>query len=243
MKRALLLLLPLLLLAGSAPPSSLADSPCSASDTTLVDQRLLLCKSLSGAGCGGDTWRNVTASADWPSQSVYMMNILTTLGKTMPAICAKSSTIVQDTIKWINVNQSNATAAPGNFAWTFLVFQPQYYDMPRKPGDRIESPDTLGRKCWASTALTQQWPALQGAAVSRNLSLTGPFSSMMAHGIALNQEDCQKVICNCFVNASFDPSRSGACRGKVDLFHYLGFDREAIKSGRPKVKYPFHEHC
>ena len=33
----------------------------------------------------------------------------------------------------------------------------QYYDMPRKPGDRIESAQTLGRKCWAFTYLQTVW--------------------------------------------------------------------------------------
>ena len=36
-------------------------------------------------------------------------------------------------------------------------FQVQYYDMPRLPGSRIESPDTLGRKCWAFAYLAQFW--------------------------------------------------------------------------------------
>ena len=30
-------------------------------------------------------------------------------------------------------------------------------DAPRKPGTRIESPDTLGRKCWAFAYLRQLW--------------------------------------------------------------------------------------
>jgi hypothetical protein len=33
--------------------------------------------------------------------------------------------------------------------------------MPRKPGDRIESPATLGRKCWAFAYLRQVWGAEQ----------------------------------------------------------------------------------
>ena len=35
------------------------------------------------------------------------------------------------------------------------ICQVQYYDMPRAPGARVESPATLGRKCWAFAFLAQ----------------------------------------------------------------------------------------
>ena len=47
--------------------------------------------------------------------------------------------------------------------------------MPRRPGDRIESPATLGRKCWAFAYLRHVWvplkPALEARTVAHGLSV------------------------------------------------------------------------
>ena len=47
--------------------------------------------------------------------------------------------------------------------WNYREFQVQYYDMPRKPGSRIESPDTLGRKCWAFAWLDGRTDVMEAA--------------------------------------------------------------------------------
>ena len=47
------------------------------------------------------------------------------------------------TVGWLNAQQADPGYS-GGFMWTWEVFQVQYYDMPRLPGNRIEAPDTLG---------------------------------------------------------------------------------------------------
>ena len=144
----------------------------------------------------------------------------------------------RNTRKWLDVDMANSSTS-GNFMWTWRVFQAQYYDMPRKPGDRIEAPDTLGRKCWASAFLTQKWPGVSAAIVALNVTV---FDAAYAKAMPESMDLCQKVLCNCFKNASYDPSRSGKCKTDVDKFHYLGFDREETSHGGD-VKYTWHEHC
>jgi hypothetical protein len=122
------------------------------------------------------------------------------------------------------------------------VPQVQYYDMPRKPGDRVESADTLGRKCWAMSYNQDKWnPTDLQSALSLHGLAVPKFIAMVNKAIPLTQDLCQKVICNCFVNASYDPSRSGGCKTDIYKFHYLGFDREGIS--HESLDYPYHEHC
>jgi hypothetical protein len=111
--------------------------------------------------------------------------------------------------------------------------------MPRLPGTRIESPDTLGRKCWAFAYLRQEWNPLE---LTKSLSHAGlnmsAFITAYEASIPLTMGLCEKVMANCFVNASYDPSRNGTCPSKIHDFHYLGFDRENLKR-KDIVKYPF----
>lgn len=223
---------------------SAAAPDCNASDALLLHWRKMLCFSLAQqdtAYCHDD-WENITAATDWPNQAVYMQRILTTLA--VPSTCLHTP-YAKGTVAWLDVEMTNLSFT-GNFAWTWLVFQVQYYDMPRQPGTRIEAPDTLGRKCWAMAYLAEQWATFKELLLQRiaqaGLSL-GRFATMYERAMPLTSTLCQDVICNCFVNASFDPTRSGHCRGAVDRFHYLGFDREAIHPGREPVQYTWHEHC
>ena len=116
--------------------------------------------------------------------------------------------------------------------------------MPRKPGDRIEAPDTLGRKCWADAYLAQRFPPAASAALEQRCAAAGlnvsTFVAEAGRAAPSSLNLCQQVICNCFVNASYDPARSGGCRVDVDKFHYLGFDREGVSHGGD-VKYIWHE--
>ena len=50
---------------------------------------------------------------------------------------------------------------------------------------------------------------------------------------------CERVMANCFVNQSYDPSRNGTCPTKIFEFHDLGFERENLLRGFP-VDYRFH---
>ena len=101
--------------------------------------------------------------------------------------------------------------------------------MPRKPGSRIESPATLGRKCWAFAYLAQIWPttkpALQAALQGTGLSLASYIQAYDA-AVPLTMGLCQKVMANCFANASYDPAvRNGTCSAAVGQF-YCGFQWE-----------------
>jgi hypothetical protein len=101
--------------------------------------------------------------------------------------------------------------------------------MPRKHGARIESPATLGRKCWAFAYLAQIWtklkPALKTALTGSGLSLEN-FITAYDDALPLTMGLCEKVMANCFINASYDPAqRNGTCPGPVGEF-YAGFQWE-----------------
>jgi len=231
------------MLLGAAVLLSLSQD-CASSDALLLQQRKMICNSLvqgPTAFCGDD-WENVTASKDWPGQAIYMADLLETLAA--PSTCLNTP-YAANTASWLNLLQGDGRVT-GNFMWTWDVFQAQYYDMPRKPGDRIEAPDTLGRKCWADAYLAQKWPASSSAALEQRVAAAGlnvsGFAAAWVAAIPASDGLCQQVICNCFKNASYDPSRSGSCKLDLDKFHYLGFDREEQSHGGD-IKYTWHEHC
>jgi hypothetical protein len=225
---------------------STAQAACDASDAAILQQRRLVCRSLVQGytpWCQDD-WQNVTAAGDWPNQAVYMHDLLELLADERTCL---NTTYARATVSWLNSSSMANATVSGNFMWTYSVFQVQYYDMPRAPGTRIEAPDTLGRKCWAMAYLAQTWaalgPRLEDRTASAGLSIAG-WATEYQRASPLTMALCQKVVCNCFVNASYDPTRSGGCRLKVDAFHYLGFDREAAHWGRPHdIQYAWHEHC
>jgi hypothetical protein len=110
-----------------------------------------------------------------------------------------------------------------------------------QPGDRIESPDTLGRKCWAFAYLRQESApvvAVADAAVRAAGLDMSTFTANHATAIPMSMNLCEEVKANCFVNASYDPNRNGTCGLKVTEFHTLGFTRENLKR-KDIVKYPF----
>lgn len=221
-------------------PQSLRDvrdvgSTCADADARLRRDRAVVCRSLVGDQtifCPDDV-HNVTASGDWPSQVVYFLSLLEDV--TSPGTCANTS-YYYDTILWLNRTIIDSSLS-GSFGWTWDVFQPQYYDMPRKAGDRVEAPDTLGRKCWAFAYLDARWDTLE-------IETKVPFdlSNLTKHARASRKRTmdlCDKVQANCFVNATYDPTRNGTCKTKQFEYHYLGFDRENLKRGNP-IRYPFY---
>ena len=107
----------------------------------------------------------MTGKGDWPNQAVYMRKLLAALAS--PSTCL-DTTVAADTVACVlsfclvmpghtcrcdtidtqsllfTLRWLNPSAAGGSgFFGTWDVFQVQYYDMPRLPGKRIESPDTL----------------------------------------------------------------------------------------------------
>ena len=210
---------------------------CDESDENLRRLKERVCASLvqsKTSFCGSD-FENATANTDWPNQAVYMLDFLDALISN--DTCLKTST-TRNLVRWLDETQSNVTIQ-GNFGWTWKVFQVQYYDMPRKPGTRIESPDTLGRKCWAFAYLSANanFEKLQKVLKSQNLSAS-KFISMGEDSILLTMNLCEKVMANCFQNSTYTPSRNGTCPLKISEFHYLGFDRENLKRDFV-VRYPF----
>ena len=222
-----------------AIPSLTLSQDCAKSDQTLYLQREKVCSSLVQGvtpWCG-TSWKNVSADHDWPNQAVYFQELLNSIAS--DATCLNTSYGIE-TLLWVNNTQGSPNIS-GNFMNTWLVFQVQYYDMPRLPGTRIESPDTLGRKCWAFAYLAQFWN-VRDVILERSEKVGVemlPFVKTYDRAIPLTLELCDKVLANCFVNASYSPSRNGTCPWKVKDFKYLGFDRENIKR-KSVVKYPFH---
>jgi hypothetical protein len=109
---------------------------CAASDKQLQALRYMICASLVGhetPWCISPS--NVTAHEDWPNQAVYMRELLYALAATPPPCLATPYAV--DTAHWLNTNQSDVTLG-ASFMQTWRGFQFQYYDMPRKAGDRIE---------------------------------------------------------------------------------------------------------
>jgi hypothetical protein len=179
-----------------------AADDCSAYSRALGAARDVFC---SSGFCAAPS--NVSAKHDWPSQVTYMHRLLSAL--TSNYHCYNESTAAQQTLEWLEHNQTVANGSIFNWGYTWTVFQVQYYDMPRKPGVRIESPDTLGRKCWAFAYLDQICDATP-------LAARAPlFAAQWASAVPFTLELCEKVMANCFVNASYDPAftRENLLRG------------------------------
>ena len=228
--------LPVLLVLAGVAIAQAAD--CTASDAALDAARATACSGFYGANngtvCPND---GPPADHDWPSQATYMGDALILIGKTDPA-CLRTP-VATNIAHWLNTSQADPTASSG-FAWVLDVFQTQYFDMPRKPGTRIESPDTLGRKCWATAYLQQlanPAPAAKAYAAA-GLSIIN-FQTMYDQGIPKSMALCNEVIANCFKNTTYTPSRNGTCPGDVFSFHILGFERENLKR-KFEVTYPFY---
>ena len=210
-------------------------SLCNDSDAALKSKREVVCASLVGPGvswCPYNT--SIKADRDWPSQAVYMHDFVHALVDEGTCL---NTTYARSSVDWLDSIQGSQYIS-GSFMWTYLVFQVQYYDMPRKPGDRIESPDTLGRKCWAFAYLKQFAPV----GLTNRLKDAGMNASHFLDNYdkarTLTMDICQKVQSNCFVNATYDPKRAGTCKTKIWEFHYLGFLRENLKRANV-VKYPW----
>eukprot|EP01043_Picozoa_sp_COSAG02_P005723 COSAG02_NODE_157_length_32999_cov_31.863647_7_plen_585_part_00 len=238
-RRSRLVLLQLGLLAAAVSGGSGGGSDCAASDAKLEKSREMLCSSLTQANTSwcGDFQRN-GAATDWPSQAVYMVQILVALKS--PDACL-NTTYARDTVGWLNTMQTAAVSTTGNFFWTWLVFQVQYYDMPRQPGVRIEAPDTLGRKCWAFAFLNAQFGEQALVDALRQHALQMPsFIANYTAAIPLTMNLCDRVRANCFLNSSYDPRHNGTCPGKLAEFA-LGFERENFKpqQGRSSIADPW----
>ena len=204
------------------PPNALAD--CAEYETALAKAKATFCAS---GFCPAP--QGVEAKKDWPSQVTYMHAILDALAS--DAHCYDSSAVARDTLAWLEKNQTNE-GGPSSFGPTWTVFQAQYFDMPRKPGVRIEAPDTLGRKCWAFAYLDQICD------VAPIAPRAPTFAVEWARAVPRTLELCVEVLANCFVNASYDPHRNGTCPTQVFAFHNLGFERENLLRGFD-VAYPF----
>ena len=121
--------------------------------------------------------------------------------------------------------------------WTWDVFQVQYYDQPRKTGDRIETPATLGRKCWAFAYLSSVWNplALEKALTPANLTAM-QFIMAYSKSIQPTMQLCVDVKDACFANCT-RPCPKKHCPTDVLEFK-AGFERENVQRGG-KVHYPW----
>ena len=207
---------------------TLSHNPCSASDARLRHLQAVVCRSL-GSVCA----ENVTAEGDWPDQVIYMHSMLRALTN---ATTCLNTTAAKSVLRWLDVTDPKASM----WWYTWLIFQPQYFDMPRKPGTRIESAATLGRKCWAFAYMSQIWPPLK--APLANLGLWR-FVDAYDRAVPITMELCRRVTANCYINATYDRTRNGTCPEKVREF-VVGFEWENSGGGRgplplESVAYPF----
>ncbi len=220
-----------------------AAADCRASDAAVGAARDAVCASLMPASTPWCTYPPGTrAAGDWPSQSVYMNAALAALVAAAPAGCL-ATPAAAGVLSWLDTSQTTAILN-GSFAWTWQVFQPQYFAQPRAAGERIEAPDTLGRKCWAYAYLAQvaarTLAALRGALAAAGLpaTLLAAFEGSFAVAAPPALASCNAVIANCFENTTYEPAlHNGTCAGNVVLFQ-LGFQRENLLRGGI-VAYPF----
>jgi hypothetical protein len=209
-----------------------ANQDCNRSDANLVALHELYCASM------GPAWQcpigNYTAAHDWPTQAVYMKNIL--LAVVDPSTCLDTP-VATGIVNWLNTFSMDPDVSMWWFNW--YVFQPQYYDMPRKQGSRIESPATLGRKCWAFAYLNQIWVELRPQIIETmdraDINLTS-YVAAYDKAAPMSIELCHEVMANCFANATYNPGlRNGTCPEAIGEF-FVGFSWEnsnnnAIGSG------------
>ena len=208
---------------------------CEVSDERLIYLKDVLCSSL-----GEPTEEtNVTGLGDWPNQAMYMVDLLAAL--TGKHTCLDTP-VAKDTIEWLDIVDVDQSM----WWWTWEVFQVQYYDMPRKEGDRIESPATLGRKCWAFAYLTQVWPELK-IDLQNSLESVGydisPFYDAWDYSINLTMPLCDGVMANCFLNTTYSPDEhNGTCPRSIEQF-YVGYQWENGNNNEQlrldQVIYPF----
>ncbi len=199
-----------------------AAQDCGKSDANLLALQELYCASM------GPAWHcptgNYTAARDWPNQAVYMRSILSAVVN--PSTCLDTPCATR-IIEWLNLVSTDPHLSM--WWWNWYVFQPQYYDMPRKQGARIESPATLGRKCWAFSYLSQIWGELRPQILETMLRSKIDITSYVAafdEAAPMSIKLCDQVLANCFFNASYDPVlRNGTCPEAIREF-YVGFSWE-----------------
>lgn len=136
--------------------ASASDSDCSASDAALTSATELYCGSMVGwttSWCPSTEAITNKAKKDWPSQSIYFVDILQLLQR-VPATSCLMTPVANFTVEWLNTYQTNISL-PGSLVqtWASPTGQPNYFEMPRPAGARIESPWTLGMKCYAFSYL------------------------------------------------------------------------------------------
>lgn len=196
---------------------------CGASDARLLHLQRVVCASFVAQGTTGCEAGNETGRGDWPSQVVYMNNLLVALTNSTACL---NTTQAKKTVAWLDVT-SNASSK-SMFWWNWFVFQPQYYDMPRKSGARIESPATLGRKCWAFAYLAARWvplrPALERIVTNAGTNAKA-FVAAYDSAVPFSMDLCHRVMANCFVNRTYNPSRNGTCPSAYEQF-FVGFQWE-----------------
>ncbi len=105
----------------SVCPVEAAKFDCEDSDNNLVHLREAVCSSLVQGPTSwcGESYKNVTADHDWPSQVVYMQNLLNALAA--PSTCLNTST-ARMVVQWLDTSQSS-TLVSGSFMQTWQVFQ------------------------------------------------------------------------------------------------------------------------
>jgi hypothetical protein len=98
---------------------TVASSDCTASDASLKNARGYICDSLVGQTTPWCLTDVSDAGKDWPSQSVYMKNLLDLL--IAPTTCLNTS-YAKDTAVWLDAEIQDPAVA-GSWGWTYLVFQ------------------------------------------------------------------------------------------------------------------------
>ena len=154
-----------------------------------------------------------------------------------PATCLHTA-LAADVVRYLDLCACDEEL-DGSFMNT-IQFQVQYYDMPRKPGTRIERPDILGRKCWANAYMGQRFDSAVFTQRLHAAGLSAPkYTASHVAAVTQTWRLCEEVMANCFVNASYDPRRNGTCPEAVSSFRLFGFEFENALRNFP-IQDPFY---
>lgn len=216
-----------------------ASPACAATDQQLATQIGISCSSFGGPTansicCPAGMWPNRPSWAkhDWPMQSRYFANVLQTLAS-LPAGCRATPTVLQ-ALSWLNVNAGSDTCSVN---WSWASFQFQYYILPRpSPSERVESPFTLGEKCFAFSLLADTF-AMTRSALQKFGKILAPALNMFAANIPIGATLCNEDCWACWKNQTRNFALNGTCPMSVIEFK-AGFEYETVRT-QSNVKYNY----
>ena len=213
-------------------------SNCTSSLVQVKVAHDLACNSLD-AGSDVYPWCRApvdhNAKGDFPHLVLYMGGVVEAL-TSVPDDCD-----TKGYVHWLNYWMANSSVA-GTWANELLVFQPGYFAMPIHR-IRVETPWTLGLKCWAMSYLEERLvPLMSEMAVHMKGAFTGAhsFVNVTTRAAAGGVQQCHMVKANCFHNSTYQPAKHNNTCPLLYLEFHGGWNWQNLKApSQDRVSYPF----